>query len=124
MVSPPDTGRPDAPYCLTDLECDVWRAIVSSMPQNYFSPSHYPLLIQLCRHVVGSNRIAMLVEQCCEKRQIDRAELADLMQMQGGESSHIIRLCRQLRLSPQAIYRGESVKVRPSPVLNVPWIRK
>ena len=41
--------RPDAPYSLRDpAEVAVWRATVNAMPADYFSPTHFPLLIQYC----------------------------------------------------------------------------
>lgn len=123
LIGSPVVGYPDAPYNLTDAEAEEWRAIVASMQPGYFARSHYPLLTQLCRHVVISNRVAMLIEQCCKKRTFDRAELASLLAMQNAETQALIRLCRQLRLSHQAIMRLESRKTRPAPAIEVPWHR-
>ena len=116
-------SRPDAPYCLTDLEADEWRAITASMPPGYFARSHFPLLSQLCRHIVASNRVALLIEQSCKQKKVHRAELATLHAMQASESASIIRLCRQLRLTHQAIYRANSTRQRPIAMLNPPWER-
>jgi len=113
-------SRPDAPD-LTDRQADEWRAIVGAMRPDYFSRSHYPLLSQLCRHIVAANRVAQLVEAVCKKRRLDCAELASLLALQASESSSIARLCRQLRLSPQSIYRADSTKQRPVSVLSAPW---
>src|SRR4051812_11648273 len=49
--------------------------LAAPMQPDYFAPSHYPLLTQLCRHVVASNRVAMLVEQCCKQKSVNSAEL-------------------------------------------------
>jgi hypothetical protein len=116
-------SRPDAPYCLTDAEADEWVAIVGSMRPGYFARSHYPMLSQLCRHVVASNRVAQLIEAICKRKKIDCAELASLLAMQSAESANIVRLCRQLRLSHQAIYRPDSIKQRPVGMLQAPWER-
>jgi hypothetical protein len=106
-------NRPEPPYTLTNAEADVWRMVTNAMPADHFSPSHFPLLVQLCRHVVSSDRVKLLIEQFCEKKQIDCAGLQTLLSMQTSESSSIVRLMRSLRLSPQAIYRAESPKLRP-----------
>jgi hypothetical protein len=44
--------RPDAPYDLTGEESEEWRAIVQTMPADHFMRGNYPLLAQLCRHIV------------------------------------------------------------------------
>jgi hypothetical protein len=116
-------SRPDAPYELDDLAAAEWRAIVGCMPPGYFARSHYAMLSQLCRHIVASNRVSMLVEACCKQRKLDYAHLETLHRMQSSESASIVRLCRQLRLTHQAIYRADSTKQRP--VANLPpWHRK
>jgi len=84
------------------------------------------MLAQLCRHIVASNRIAQLVEATCKQKKLNRAELASLLIMQSGESSCIVRLCRQLRLSHQAVYRASGTKHRPvgsGALLDAPWTR-
>jgi len=91
--------RPDAPYTLTDAESDEWRAIVSSMPPEHFARTHYPMLTQLCRHIVASRRVAQLIEAVCKQKKLNRAELASLLALQAAESSAIIRLCRSMRLT-------------------------
>src|SRR5262245_41580642 len=116
-------GRPDAPYNISDLAAQEWRAIVNTMPVGFFARSHYPLLAQLCRHVVASNRLEMLIEQLCRKKTFDAAQLASFHAQQAIESASIVRLSRQLRLGPQQLYRGESAKIRPAPSQKVPWHR-
>jgi chaperone required for assembly of F1-ATPase len=113
--------RPDAPYTLTDAEADEWRAIVASMPPEHFARIHYPMLTQLCRHKVASDRVAQLTEAVCRQKKLDRAELASLQTMQAVESSAIIRLCRSMRLTHQSLYRAESVKPRPVAMIKEPW---
>jgi len=82
--------RPDAPYNLTDAAADEWRAIVNSMPAEHFARIHYPMLTQLCRHKVQSDRIDQLIEQCCTKQRgktFDRAQYKDLCSQAAVESS-------------------------------------
>jgi|SRR6266566_73531 len=113
--------RPDAPYNLTDAEADEWRAIVSSMPPEHFARSHYPMLTQLCRHKMQSDRIAQLVEATCKQKKLNRCEYASLLAMQAVETSAIIRLERSMRLTHQALYRGETAKLRPVAMVKAPW---
>jgi hypothetical protein len=119
--------RPDAPYCLTDAEAEVWRAIVNSKPPDQFGPSGSCfLLIQLCRHKVAADRIAMLIQALCRKRTLDLKEFTALAAMQANETTNIICMSRQLRLTPQAIYRADSAKLRPlvTHQLPKPWDRR
>ena len=53
--------RPDAPYDLTDEQAEEWRAIVSTMDPGHFMRGNYPLLAQLCRHIVNARRLARLI---------------------------------------------------------------
>jgi hypothetical protein len=128
MVDPGPNGsitRPDAPYSLRDpAEVAVWRATVNAMPADYFRPTHFPLLIQYCRHSVAADRVAQLIEAFSKRRKIDCPQYAALLAMQNAESGAIIRLSRQLRLSPQAVYRAESAKLRQPPTALAPWHRE
>jgi hypothetical protein len=114
-------NRPDAPYDLTDVEADEWRAIVASMPPEHFARIHYPMLAQLCRHVVASRRVSQLIEHCCKQKKFDRAEYASLSNMQASESAAIIRLCRSMRLTQQSIYRANATgQLRPTAMIDAP----
>jgi hypothetical protein len=115
--------RPDAPYTLRDpAEVAVWQAIVAAMPADYFRPSNFALLVQFCRHSVASDRVAQLIETFCKRKKIDCPEFAQLLAMQSVESANIIRLSRQLRLSPQAVYRADSAKLRSTAMVS--WHRE
>lgn len=121
MAGPAVIDRPEPPYILTDAEADYWRMITASVSADFFSPSHFPLLTQLCRHCVASDRVKLLVEQHCGRKQIDCGALQQLLAMQVSETNSIVRLMRSLRLSPQSIYRAEASKVRPITQGLVPW---
>ena len=120
-VGPVRIDRAEPPYTLTDAEVAVWRMIVNAMPADHFAPSHFPLLVQLCRHVATSDRVKLLIEQLCRKKQIDCDELQRLLAMQNAESLAIVRLMRSLRLSPQSIYRAARPGNRPSSTALTPW---
>ena len=114
----------DAPYTLTDNEADVWRQIVNALPADFFAPSHFPMLSQLCRHVVASDFIGALLAATYRMKKIDREEYASLLSMQANESNAINRLMRSLRLTPQSVYRA-GARLRPVTMLkHNPWERK
>ena len=108
-----EQSRPDAPYDLTDAEPAEWRAIVASMPPTHFSRGNYPLLAQLCRHIVTSRQVAQLKDQCTKAKKIDAKLFTHLLSLQDKETKSIMYLCRSMRLTQQSIYRGELVGVRP-----------
>ena len=115
------TQRPDAPYELTDQEADEWRAIVATMPADHFARCNYPLLTQLCRHIVASRRVAQLAEAAASKRNFDRREFMIVLQMQATESAAIMRLSRSMRLTQQAVKRPDVKSVRAVSGVRVPW---
>lgn len=124
MISDGPNGvinRPDAPYTLTDPEADEWRAIVASMPPEHFARTHYPMLTQLCRHIVASRRVAQLIESVCKQKKLNRAELASLLALQAAESSAIIRLCRSMRLTQQSVIRADATKQLRGRRVTNPW---
>lgn len=118
--------RPDAPYDLGDLEADEWRAIVAAMPSGYFARTHYPMLTQLCRHIVASRRIDQLIATCCRKKKFDREEYASLLKIQSRESVMIVRLQRSMRLTQSSVmHRTATKQLRPeSQLIDAPWNRE
>jgi hypothetical protein len=125
MIGPTVVTRPEPIYSLTDAECDEWRRIVNAMPVDHFAPPCFSLLAQLCRHTIAANRTAQLIEVVCRRRKVDTVELQRLHAMQAVESNAIIRLCRQLRLSPQQVYRADRTGNRPVTLTQhrAPWDR-
>jgi hypothetical protein len=111
--------RPDAPYDLTDEQVDEWRAVVGSLPADWFQRGNHQLLSQYCRHVIAARRIAQLIEQCAKQKNIDRKDFLDLLKQQESESRAISALLRSMRLTQQSVMRAETAK-RPTKVKN-PW---
>lgn len=116
-------SRPDAPYDLGDLEANEWRAIVDSMPPEHFARVHFPMLTQLCRHIVAARRIDQLIAAVCDRDEFDRAEYAVLLDMQSRETAAIIRLSRSMRLTQLSIWHANNTKrLRPAPMIaDAPW---
>jgi hypothetical protein len=113
--------RPDAPYDLTDEQAEEWRAIVSAMAPGHFMRGNYPLLAQLCRHIVNARRLAQLIEQCAKEKNFDRKEFGVLLQLEATESAAIMRLSRSMRLTQQAVKRLETTRHPKGERVKNPW---
>jgi len=113
--------RPDAPYDLTDEQAEEWRAIVGTMDPGHFMRGNYPLLAQLCRHIVNARRLAQLIEQCAKEKDFDRKEFGILLQLQATESAAIMRLSRSMRLTQQAVKRLETTRHPKGERVKNPW---
>ena len=111
--------RPDAPYDLTDEQVDEWRAVVGSLPADWFQRGNHALLTQLCRHVVAARRVAQLIEQSAAGKDIDQKVFLELLKQQESESRAINALLRSMRLTQQSVMRAETAK-RPAKVKK-PW---
>ncbi len=105
-------ARPDAPYALTDAEADIWRGIVNRMPADWFQTETYPLLVQDCRHIANSHRVAQLVEQCVTDAAKDGVfstkAYGELLMIQKRESEAIARLATKMRICQQSTIDKES----------------
>jgi hypothetical protein len=53
----PNTGRPEPPEDMLDLEQEIWRSIVGSMPRQWFGAETYELLRGLCRHCFAARKL-------------------------------------------------------------------
>src|SRR4051794_18640121 len=82
--------RQQPPHDLHDEEVEIWQAVVSTEPPDWFSPSSAPLLTQYCRHIVHARRIAEIIERKIDSMSV--YEYKDLLQMQSRESSSIANL--------------------------------
>jgi len=125
LMTPNATARQQpmpAPYALTNAETEIWERITASMPADHFSPGNAPVLAQLCRHIAASDKIAMLVEMITKKKPFNPDDFATMLRSQVAESVVINRLARSMRLTQQAVYRGELVRNRPIASTPPPWV--
>jgi len=91
----------------------VWVQVVNSMPADWFMDRDKPILAQLCRHTVESQRVSQLIEQLCGSEEFDVKSYDKLLQMQERESRAIASLSTKLRLTPQSTRsdgKGKDVK--------------
>ena len=88
--------RPAAPSDLSKAEQEVWKQIVDAMAPNWFGPETWPVLRELCFHVVT----AKLVKQRLQKNSNDPKIFRQLILMCRGESKAITELSMRLRITP------------------------
>jgi hypothetical protein len=113
--------RPDAPYNLSDLAAAEWRAIVNRLPADYFPRETWPMLAQLCRHIVASDRLGMLITALEGPDGGWEVEhWLKLLAAQERESRAISSLCGRMRLSHVAVLRQDRTE-RPADDKAKPW---
>jgi len=104
------------PHHLVDEQVEVWQAIVSGHPADWFDAGSVPLLAQLCRHVVIGNRIAELVE-----RTDDTETLLAVLREQRAESEAVRKLATSLRITPQSTLNHRGNKRSGVGITRKPW---
>lgn len=114
----PKVTRPDPPACLTKEQSQEWKAIVGRMPEDWFPRETHQLLIQYCRHVTASKKIAGLIQNM-ESRGIEIEEYDRLLKMQEREGRAMSSLATRMRISQQATYDKQRSK-KSSPAKK-PW---
>lgn len=110
--------RPRAPHDLTDEETEVWVAVVSGEPADWFSPATMPLLVQYCRHVVHARRVAELLDKATSNKRLPITNYDRLLKMQERESRAIASLATKMRVAQQSTrtHRGNK-----APTIARPW---
>ena len=100
--------RPKAPHDLHDEEVEVWHAVVSSMPADWFDSGTQPLLAQYCRHVVQARRLAELIERATSDANLMIEDYDRLLKMQQRESMAMCSLATKMKVTQQATtnFRG------------------
>jgi hypothetical protein len=97
--------RPEPPPKLTRDEGHEWKAIVGRMPQDWFPAETWPVLVDLCRIIVNSDKVNAMVNAELSKASVDDKRLSELMKLQMGYSKSIGIACAKLRITPQARYK-------------------
>jgi len=97
--------RPEPPEHLGDNAAEIWRAIINSLPADWFSPGTLPLLEAMCSLAV-SQRYTVRSLQVLERdgADFDRGEWERLQKQLGEVSGRIATLATRMRLTPQSRY--------------------
>src|SRR5690349_15437450 len=99
--------RPQPPDELTDEQADLWRAVVTTKPADWFQPDTHPLLSQYVRHVTAARVLATQIDgmdPACLADQEHLQRYEKLLAMRERESRAINALARGMRLTQQSRY--------------------
>lgn len=110
--------RPDPPAELRPEEAMEWRAVVSSLPADWFRRETHAMLANYCRHAVASKRIAQLVRDMESSPDFEIETYDRLLRMQQRESNTMSILATRMRMSQQSSY--DAKRKKPS-VTKKPW---
>jgi hypothetical protein len=106
--------RAEPPEELSADEAIEWRAYTNRMPADYFGREHYPLLVQLCRHIVSCRHLDHLIGECA-----DAGQYIKLLSSRANETRTINMLLRSMRMTHQANIRQE---LSATPIVErKPW---
>lgn len=106
---------PEPPQCLSDDQAHEWRAIVTRMPSDWFTPETWPLLEQLCRHITMCRQYGEQLAQF-DGRLIE--DLDDLKFRRGLATLHdlegraVSSLSTKLRLTPNSRYSEKKANTK------------
>lgn len=113
------------PPSLLPEEAEVWDAVVSTKPADWFQADSAPILAEYCRAVVMSDRLAILIEMELTGRAEDGPSLKDLLKMRDAESRRVLTCGTKLRLTQQSRYTpGSSATAdKKAGKAALPWQR-
>jgi hypothetical protein len=99
--------RPDPPKDLTTEEAVEWRVIVQRLPTDWFPPETWPVLIQLCRHIITSRRISAELARVGRGKYSLRdpsvlKKFQDLSRLQLQYGQSVANLSTKLRITKQS----------------------
>lgn len=102
VVSPLPGERYEPPADLTPEQAKVWREVVATKPQDWFTADSWPLLCAYCRSTVTVNLLCAQIDSI-ERGSIDDPKLlaayAKLLTMRNGEVKSLILLATAMRIT-------------------------
>lgn len=118
--------RAEPPRELTKAQAEVWRAVVSTKPADWFTEDTHPLLMAYCRHVVTATVLARQIDGfnpdwLADEDGLKRYE--KLLAMRERETRAMTALARSMRLTQQSRYKAETAATKASSVGSgrKPW---
>lgn len=123
IASPADAiqivERLKPPHDLNDEEVEVWHAVVSTVPADWFDRGTAPILAQYCRHSVQARRLGEMIERATSDPELEIKDYDRLLKMQQRESAAIASLATKMRITQQATtnHRGN----KTSQANRKPW---
>jgi hypothetical protein len=111
-------NRPEPPCELTPEQADEWRAVVASLPADWFRRETHAMLSNYCRHAVASRRIAQLISDLESSGDFEIGNYDQLLRMLQRESGAMSSLATRMRMSQQSSY---DEKRKKKAVTKKPW---
>ena len=105
---------PPPPSTLTRAEADQWMELVARQGADYFGRETFPLLTQLCRHIVAAEHIAALVQAAESDPETTMRAYSLLLTMQQRETKWITVLSDKMRLSHVATSKQPQTYKQPT----------
>jgi len=116
-----------APAELSDAQAQVWRDVVSAMPEKWLHRAAYPILIAYCRHVCRARLLESMIGQF--QPEWVRVEggverLNKLLAAAERETKAVVACARSLRISPSSAIQprtaGRLLQATPAGAVK-PW---
>lgn len=106
-------AAPEPPAELNDAQAEVWRTVVSSRPNDWFTPDTHKLLVSYCKHATTAAILDAQIddfdpEWLKDDEGVERYK--KLTDMREKQTRALTALARSMRLTHQATYRPEAKK--------------
>ena len=99
-------SRIEPPSDLTSAQADVWRAVVSTKPVDWFQADTAPILAEYCRAKVMCDLLAAQIEGAMAGG--EAGEVKALLDMRDKESRRLTSIATKLRLTNQSRYTPQA----------------
>jgi hypothetical protein len=115
-------GRLDPPDDLTATEAELWRAVVSEKPVDWFGSDNAPLLKEYVRAVAMCDLLSAQIAAALAGG--ETGEIKALLNMRDKESKRVASIATKLRLTQQSRYTPKSADTanRNAGSARKPWL--
>jgi len=128
IPSGPAVHRLSAPPSLTDSEADVWDAVVSTKPADWFQADSAPVLEEYCKAVAMCRFLSFQIEAAKTSSGDEKADMKTfetLLRLRDMESKRVLSAGTKLRLTQQARYTPQaSATADRKAGKALPWLQK
>ncbi len=120
--------RLSSPPSLTSEEAEVWDAVVSTKPADWFQADSAPVLEEYCKAVVMARFLSYQIEAAKVSSGDEGSDLATfekLLRLRDMESKRVLAAGTKLRLTQQARYtpQASATADRKAGKTALPWQR-
>jgi recombinational DNA repair ATPase RecF len=115
-------ARPDPPKDLTREQAREWRAVVQSMPPDWFQREHHSILAAYCAHVCRRR----FLDKALAVQTLDNAEdvtqYDKLAKAAERETRALLACARSMRFTHQSRYDERTAARNAANVGSEPWL--